>query len=114
MPSIDMKGPYFLTKENIDANVSKLIGNYVLGFSDENNEFYVQYVGRSDKNLNKRLKDHIDEGYIEFAFSYCDDELEAYFTECQNYHDHYSTIDNNIHPDKPNGYDFLSCPHCET
>ena len=113
MASLDMKGPYSLTTENIDKYVSESIGNYALGYSDDTT-FYPQYVGRSDTNLNKRLKDYLDvkkEDIKEFRFSYAENAIAAYFKECRNYHD-FNLKYNDIHPDKPNGQGSLKCPVC--
>jgi len=115
MPSLNMKGPYSLTDEIIDANVEEKIGNYALGVAARG-VFAVQYVGRSDTNLNQRLKDHIGEGYTHFEFAYSADPVSAYHKECENYHAFLKTgkLDNEIHPDKPKKAPVnLKCLVCE-
>jgi hypothetical protein len=112
-----MKGPYPLTEEAVDANVKETIGNYAIGVAHEE-EFAVKYVGRSDANLNKRLKDHIGkDGYTHFKFSYAENAIKAYQHECLNYHDFIDAglrIENVIHPDKPENHpDGLKCPRCK-
>jgi hypothetical protein len=113
-----MQGPYELNTHSIDDYVEKSrIGNYALGFVGKG-EFHVQYVGRSDTDLNARIKTHIGEksaignDYLLFMFSYAMSEKEAYEKECRNYHDfsHY-TLDNEVHPDRPNN-SHLNCPVC--
>jgi hypothetical protein len=98
-----------LTEESIDAYVAESIGNYALGYSDDG--FTVEYVGRSDTNLNDRLKDYLDENFKEFKFSYAEDAKAAYFKECRNYHD-FNPRYNDIHPRKPDGQGSLKCPVC--
>lgn len=102
MASLNMEGPYPLTIESIDKRVKKgSIGNYALGYSD-GTSFMVKYVGRSDSDLNKRLKDHVG-SYKEFKFSYASSAKEAYAKELRNYHDFGGSeaLDNEIEPAKP-------------
>jgi len=114
MPSLDMKGPYPFNEKSVDANVCKdTIGNYALGFVNEKGIFIVRYVGRSDTDLNRRIKDHLGEPYKSFKFSYAGDEEDAFTKECENYHD-FNCRDNEIHPDKPDGRPRLKCPRCGT
>ena len=54
MASLGMNGPYDLTNDQIDKQVTKTSpGNYALGYS-EDKTFFVKYVGRSDTDLNGR------------------------------------------------------------
>lgn len=56
MASLNMQGPYRLTIEKIDEVVTRTsTGNYALG-DVKDNTFYVYYVGRSDDDVNERLK----------------------------------------------------------
>ncbi len=103
MATLDMQGSYPLTNESIDKNVEKgRIGNYALGDVDQKNVFIVKYVGRSDVDLNKRLKDHVG-SYPQFKFSYAASAKEAYAKELRNYNDFggSDTLDNEIEPAKP-------------
>lgn len=114
MPSLNMKGPHDLTKEQIKKNVeADKIGNYALGRIDkEDDKFIVKYVGRSDDCLRTRLKDYIDE-YDKFKFSYADSVKDAFEKECNNYHDFgENKLDNKIHPDRPEGEKW-KCPQCK-
>ena len=117
MPNLEMNGPYELTNEIIDSLVNdNKMGNYALGYV-KNKTFYVVYVGRSDTNLNARLKDHVGEKekYKCFKFSYATSIKSAYEKECQNWHDfgdEEGQLDNKIHPDKPADSTF-ACPVCE-
>jgi hypothetical protein len=116
MPSLNMEGPYPLTEQFINAHIiNEAIGNYALGIA-HNRQFAVQYVGRSDTDLKRRLAEHIGEPYTYFMFSYAENVVQAYQKECVNYHDYVDPgyrLDNEIHPDKPEGRSDLRCPRCK-
>jgi len=115
MPLDSLKEAYPLNEDVIDLYVSEKIGNYALGVAHKDT-FAVKYVGRSDTNLNQRLKDHIGEEYPNFKFYYAGSPAEAYASECVDYHrfiDAVKKLDNEIHPDKPkNAPSSLHCPIC--
>ena len=100
---------YLLNNEEIDRKVKSQIGNYALGHL-RNNEFVPKYVGRSDSNLNRRLKGHVGEKYKRFKFSYASSKLAAWKKECSNYHDWIDQLDNEIHPARPVGVSKVSNP----
>jgi hypothetical protein len=113
---LNMHGPYSLTLDSIDSYVEEKIGNYALGVA-HGITFAVKYVGRSDSNVNKRLKDHVrHQGYTHFKYSYSTDAIQAYQKECADYHafvDNGFALDNEIHPAKPEGASpSLACPTC--
>lgn len=113
MASLDMEGPFDLEREAIDAQVTKSsAGNYALGYVNSKGVFIVKYVGRSDTDLNLRLKQH-SEGYPRFKYSYADSSRAAFEKECRNYHDFggSAALDNSIHPDRATGADW-QCPLC--
>lgn len=113
-----MRGPYRLRQINIDQYVSSKSGAYCLTYSagDKN---MACYVGRSDNDLNSRLKDHLPGNEIDpciirksvdkFYFQETNSTREAYDLECKWYHE-YKPSCNNIHPDKT--YLNWSCPVC--
>ena len=114
MATLNMNGPYELTIEKIDEVITKTsAGNYALGYV-KNKKFIVQYVGRADSDLNDRLKDHIDEEYEMFKYSYATSPMAAFKKECENYHDfgENKKLDNKIHPDRPDGSSW-KCPKCD-
>jgi hypothetical protein len=119
MPDLNMRGPYALNMRSVDDHVEKSrIGNYALGFLGDKGEFRIQYVGRSDADLNDRIKTHVGEesgtghDYLFFKFSYAVSAKEAYEKECRNYHDFSQyTLDNEVHPDRPDNSN-LNCPVC--
>ena len=107
-----MEGPYLLTEKEVDKRIEKnRAGNYAYGYS-EDGTFYVKYVGRSDTDLNGRIKHGIGQ-YREFKFSYAENSKDAFEKECKNYHDFggSDSLDNDIHPDKPDDTDY-ECPFC--
>lgn len=111
MASLNMNGPYELTYEKIDKEVTKIsAGNYALGYIS-NEVFYIKYVGRSDDNINKRLKDWVNK-YKYFKFSYASSRKEAFEKECRNYHDFDGgKLDNKVHPKRPDDT-YWRCPVC--
>jgi hypothetical protein len=111
MSSLDMNGPFHLSEPEIDRKIEVgSIGNYALGFINENDHFIPKYVGRSDDDLNSRLKDWVPK-YSKFKFSTATTKKRAFEEECRNYHDFIKQLDNKIHPDRPDGTDW-SCPYC--
>ena len=110
MPSSGLRGPFSLTKANINKTVTKkCAGVYALGCSRKD-RFHILYVGRSDSDVGDRLKDHLDE-YEEFKFRYCQTKRDGFEKEFRLYHD-FKPQDNDIHPDRPTGRNW-ECPICE-
>lgn len=116
MASLEMDGPYNYTSADIDRVVTKKVaGNYALGNikTDGSKTFIVEYVGRSDSNVNQELKQYLSKGYSSFKFSYASSVKAAFEKECRNYHDfgEKEQLDNDRHPDRPDGKDW-ECPTC--
>lgn len=111
----EAKGPYTLNESNINSIVDmNNIGAYSLGPLNTGGEtLTVKRVGRSDVNLNKRLKDYIGD-YSHFVVRFCASVQESYETECKLYHK-FNPSDNAYHPDKPTGTNYscpvTGCPH---
>lgn len=113
MASLGMEGPFDLTNESIDRNITKTsAGNYALGYVTDGT-FYVRYVGRSDTDVNKRLKDHVGK-HKSFKYSYASSPKAAFEKECNNFHDfgEEKKLENDIHPDRPKNSDW-KCPRCK-
>lgn len=108
--NIIFSGPYKLTSDNIDRYIDdESLGVYILGRT-WGGQFKPRYVGRSDSNLNERLKDHINE-YPEFCYRVLDSVNATFEHECKLYHilgEDYQ-LDNEIHPRSPDSQD-LECP----
>jgi hypothetical protein len=109
MASTGLGGPYALTDEVINRVVSRTSpGAYAVGHVDTNdNTFYVEYVGRSDDDVNNRLHRHVG-NYSSFKFGYFSTKKAAFEKECRLYHD-FNPPDNKVHPARPAGTDY-SCP----
>lgn len=71
--------------------------------------FTINYVGRADDNVARRLKEHVAKGvYKYFKYEYADSARAAFEMECKLYHS-YRNLDNEIHPARPAGTSY-SCP----
>lgn len=114
MPSTGLYGPHSLTQEGIDAAVKGVApGAYALGDVNANNTFIVRYVGRSDTDLNDRLKDWVGD-YRQFKYAFYPTAKAAFEKECHLFHDFgETTLDNAVHPARPAGSDW-KCPRCKT
>lgn len=112
MASLGMSGPFPLTPDEIDRQVTRTSpGNYALGYSDTDGRFHVQYVGRDDVDVGERLHDHVGKSN-EFKFDYASSPKAAFIKECENYHDFIKTTANKIHPARPSGANW-QCPRCD-
>ena len=110
-----MKGSFPFTTEGIDGNVTtKSAGNYALGYVNSDKTFIVQYVGRSDIDVNAELKNYLSEDYKRFKFKYATSPKAAFDKECKNYHDFggKEKLHNKNHPDRPDGSDW-KCLICK-
>ena len=105
-------GSFPLIDANIDARVSASIGAYILGDSfNSERDLIVRYVGRSDTDLNARLKNWVG-SYNYFMYGHLTTEYDAYRKECHLYHAFMgNALDNSIHPAKPSSV-FCQCPVC--
>jgi hypothetical protein len=108
-------GPFDLTNESIDLHVrGKGAGAYALGRVNNSGGLTIQYVGRSDDDLNGRLKQHVGEGYAFFKYAFYDSAKAAYYKECWLWHTFggpMGNLDNKNHPDKGDNKDW-ACPIC--
>ena len=112
------KIPY-LNNKKIDNEVERdKLGVYGLDRGSKDDSFKVYYLGRADSCLNTRLKDHIGDKYKGsiykwFKYDYANSVEDAYRKECECYH-YYGgkdKLDNEVHPQKPEGTN-LKCPIC--
>lgn len=117
-----MYNVYYLLRENLKLNeiiidyfVPKKSGVYVLGFALQS-QFIPKYVGRSDNDLNQRLKKHLEKSnYTHFKFLITNSLKETFDYECILYHElgvHVGKLDNKNHPDRPAGT-YWNCPVSE-
>lgn len=106
-----MNGPYPLTIESVNANVTRTSpGAYILSRGKgPNGKWTAHYVGRSDADVADRLRQWAREGrYQQFWFEYATSGRSAYLLECQWWHQ-YKPADNQVHPAVPAGAGW-KCP----
>ena len=114
MASTGLKGPYSLTEFGVENKVEPGVpGVYALGHTNKSGKFIVEYVGRSNLDVEGvagRLKDWIGK-YKQFKYDYYYTPREAYEKECRLYHDFGGShnLDNKIHPARPDGAKY-GCP----
>lgn len=112
MPNLGMgSDKHGYNSDEIKSNVSSnKIGNYALGFENEKG-FVPKYVGRSDSDVQGELLNYVDDKkhHKKFMFRYASTKKEAYEQECKNFHDFENQLENENHPDSPDGEN-LKCP----
>ena len=110
--SLGLHGPHALTEKDIDGAVVGLSpGVYALG-SNTPTVFYVDFIGRSDNDLNGRLKQWVGCKYTHFKYGFFSSAEEAFMKECNLFHDFGETeLDNKVHPARPDGSNW-TCPRC--
>jgi len=112
MANSGLSGPYTLTAENIDLIVVyKSPGAYALGHLNSEGGYIIDYVGRSDSDINNRLKSWVNKGYNSFKYGYFNSPLSAFEKECTLYHDFGNNRNNKEHPARPVNSYWL-CPVC--
>ena len=110
MPQNGLQGPFALTDQVIDQEVSPgRPGAYLLEESSDLINFRAGYVGRSESDVNNQLHVHVG-SYKRFRYQYCDTAQAAFERECALYHD-FEPRDNPIHPQRPAGTQW-KCPRC--
>lgn len=112
-----MLGPFALTDDEVNKRVPEnVMGNYA--FLQKKwlaGEYFVRYVGRSDSDLKKEIKQQMRtdraKGCTHFKYSIAKSVKEAFEKECRNYHDFggNTKLHNKNHPDKPDGTEY-ECP----
>ena len=122
MASLDMLGPFALTDNEVNKRVPEnVMGNYAfLQKKWLTDKYLVRYVGRSDSDLKKEIKQQMKtdcaKGCTHFKFSIASTKKEAFEKECRNYHDFGGRdhLHNENHPDKPDGTKYkCSVEGCE-
>jgi hypothetical protein len=104
-----LKGSFPLTAESIDKEVKHIApGAFALGNLHEG-KFQTLYVGRSDTNLNKTLKQCLRQT-TRFKFELYDDPQDAFNKECELFH-FFKPKANTQHPQRPAAQNWR-CPEC--
>lgn len=118
MASLGMGNEYYKLSDIVVSMVipDNKIGNYAFGYmDDEDGAFVVCYVGRSDSDLKREIKQQMKtdraKGCTHFKYSIAKSVKEAFEKECKNYHDFGESecLYNDIHPAKPAGTE-SKCP----
>jgi hypothetical protein len=113
MPSLKMRGPYRLNESTVEEKVTESApGNFALGDIANDGAVKVEYIGRSDSDINAALKSWVPKIDVDrlFKFSYATSAQAAYERECVHYHD-FRPPGRHVHPVPPPG-ERLRCPHC--
>ena len=106
-----LKGSFPLNRAQVEAHVSVVSpGIFALGHrSADGSKFTIARVGRSDADVNRRLRDYIGQ-YSHFKFGYSPSSAEAFERECALYHQ--LNPRDKAHPLRPAGT-IWRCPKCE-
>ena len=109
MATSGLRGSFPLTAESIDKEVKPISGGvYALG-NLNGDKFQTLFIGRSDGNLNKKLKGHVGQ-FTRFKFEHYDDAKTAFDKECELYH-FLKPRANKDHPHPPPTQKW-KCPDC--
>ena len=117
MASLGMLGPFALTDVEVNKRVPEnVMGNYAfLQKKWLTSKYIVCYVGRSDTDLKKEIKQQMKtdraKGCTHFMHCIAKTKKEAFEKECRNYHDFGGSdyLNNDIHPATPAGTTY-KCP----
>lgn len=109
--SMNMDGPHCLAFERVDAVVRPAqAGVFALGYLGADGAFYVNYIGRSDDDVRRRLLDFIGAD-VSFKFRTVASGREAFLRECELYHA-FRPPANRLHPARPQLSGWI-CPQCQ-
>ena len=114
----EVTGPHPFTETGIDDHTRATPGAYILTrYQDD--EYIAKYAGRSDDDVNGRLKEHLPDREKDACIrkekpthsyvTHTSTAQAAYEQECRDYHE-YSPTCNKVHPKKT--YSWWSCPVC--
>lgn len=109
MPIPKLSEPIVLSDQDVDASVTSVSpGVYVLD-KTKSGPWVNSYVGRSDVDLNARLKKWVGK-YFHFRAAYMGSPLAAFEAECELFHA-FNPTDNTAHPARPANSNWV-CPRC--
>jgi len=110
----NMQAHFELTTERVRNVVPEnAVGFYRLG-NVVDGQFWPEYFGRSDRNLQSRLIDHARdyEGVSQFSPVVTENIQRAYQLECREWHLQGEEMENEIHPARPRLIAY-QCPYCQ-
>lgn len=110
MATTTLLGPMRLAYDEITDSLPRIApGVFAVGHRGPDDRFYVDYIGRSDKDLRDKLRGLIGSGSL-FKFRYTANGEAAFHMECELFHD-FKPAGNRMHPDRPAGTNW-ECPRC--
>jgi hypothetical protein len=112
MAIAELQGPYLLTAEKLRVmalTTKALPGIYALGHTDDEGDFVIETVGRSDENVREKLES-LAGRHKNFAFELCHTAKEAFEKECDLFH-HFPIHSEILHPGRLLG-SYWKCPFC--
>ena len=110
MTTTSLLGPFRLAYDEISSSVTRIApGAFVLGHKGPDGRFYVDFVGRADKDIKTQLLGLIGSGTL-FKYRVTPSAEQAFHMECELFHD-FKPPGNRMHPDRPAGTKW-ECPRC--
>jgi hypothetical protein len=110
MANIGLLGPYRLNFDEISSAIPRIApGVYALGHKGPDGRFYIDVVGRSDKDIRGKLHSLIGSGTL-FKYSFVPNMETAFHKECDLFHE-FKPPGNRLHPDRLAGTNW-ECPRC--
>jgi hypothetical protein len=110
MPSLGLLGPYRLTYDEISNAIPRVApGAFALGHKGPDGKFYVDFIGRADRDVRGKLHEMIGSATL-FKYSCTPSTEAAFHKECELFHD-FKPPGNRMHPDRLPGSNW-ECPRC--
>lgn len=108
-----MQGPFRLDPKTVESKVKSRPGVFILG-NNIHGTFVAKLTGKTSSDLNAALKAVIGR-FDSFYYEHANDPGDAYQKECMYYHSYTDKgyrLENEGHPEKPEGYDDVRCLQC--
>ena len=87
-----MNGPYDYDVATLEKTITHTQpGNYALGYLDSENNFIIEYVGKSDSDVRGRLKEHLSSKYKMFKFCHTISQKASYLKEVSEIRNYYKS-----------------------
>lgn len=103
-------GPMRLAYDEITDSLPRVApGVFAVGHRGPDGKFYVDYIGRADRDLREKLLSLIGSGNL-FKFRQTPSNEAAFHAECDLFHE-LKPPGNRMHPDRPAGTNW-ECPRC--
>ena len=110
MANVGLLGPYRLTFDEISSAIPRVSpGVFALGHKGPDGKFYIDVVGRADRDIREKLHNMIGSGTL-FKYSCTPTTEAAFHKECELFHE-FKPPGNRLHPDRIPGTNW-ECPRC--